>query len=124
MYAGVGIFGAFTVIQQGMTVGQLTSFLNYANQYTKPFNEISGVVTELENAIACARRIFEFMETPVEEPDQKDAVVLQKVDGSLEVENVSFSYRKDTPLLQDISIQVQPGQRIAIVGRPAVERPQ
>lgn len=116
VYAGVGIFGAFTVIQQGMTVGQLTSFLNYANQYTKPFNEISGVVTELENAIACARRIFEFMETPVEEPDQKDAVVLQKVDGSLEVENVSFSYRKDTPLLQDISIQVQPGQRIAIVG--------
>lgn len=69
VYAGVGIFGAFTVIQQGMTVGQLTSFLNYANQYTKPFNEISGVVTELENAIACARRIFEFMETPVEEPD-------------------------------------------------------
>lgn len=116
VYAGVGIFGAFTVIQQGMTVGQLTSFLNYANQYTKPFNEISGVVTELENAIACARRIFEFMETPVEEPDQKDAVVLQKVDGSLEVENVSFSYRKDTPLLQDISIQVRPGQRIAIVG--------
>lgn len=116
VYTGVGIFGAFTVIGGGMSIGQLTSFLNYANQYTKPFNEISGVVTELENALACARRIFDFIDTPAAEPDAKDAVVLTKADGSVKVENISFSYRKETPLLKDISIDVKPGQRIAIVG--------
>lgn len=116
VYTGVGIFGAFTVIGGGMTVGQLTSFLNYANQYTKPFNEISGVSTELESALASAKRIFDFIETPVESPDAEDAQVLSQVDGSLEVDQVSFSYRPDTTLLENISIKVKPGQRIAIVG--------
>ena len=116
VYTGVGIFGAFTVIGGGMTVGQLTSFLNYANQYTKPFNEISGVATELESALASAKRIFDFIETPVESPDAEDAQVLSQVDGSLEVDQVSFSYRPDTTLLENISIKVKPGQRIAIVG--------
>ncbi len=116
VYTGVSILGAFIVIGGGMSVGQLISFLNYANQYTKPFNEISGVVTELENALACAKRIFDFLETPVEEPDAADAQVLEKVDGRVELNNVSFSYVPKTPLLQDISIEVRPGQRIAIVG--------
>ena len=116
VYTSVGIFGAFVVMHGGMSVGQLTSFLNYANQYTKPFNEISGVVTELENALACAKRIFDFIDTPAQEPDVADAVELEKADGSVNVENVSFSYRKEVPLLQNISIDVKPGQRIAIVG--------
>ena len=116
VYTGVGIFGAFTVISGGMTVGQLTSFLSYANQYTKPFNEISGVVTELENALACARRLFDFMDTPAEEPDKPDALVLEKADGNVKVENISFSYRPEVPLLKNITIDVKPGQRIAIVG--------
>ncbi len=116
VYTGVCILGAFTVIGGGMTVGQLTSFLNYANQYTKPFNEISGVVTELENAMACARRIFDFIDTPTAEPDAPDAVVLDHADGSVRVEDISFSYRPEAPLLKDISIDVKPGQRTAIVG--------
>ena len=116
VYTSVGIYGAFTVIGGGMSVGQLTSFLSYANQYTKPFNEISGVVTELENALACAKRIFDFIDTPAEEPDAPDAVVLETADGSVAVENVSFSYRPEVPLLQDITIDVKPGQKIAIVG--------
>ena len=116
VYTSVGIFGAFVVMRGGMSVGQLTSFLNYANQYTKPFNEISGVVTELENALACAKRIFDFIDTPAQEPDVANAVELEKADGSVNVENVSFSYRKEIPLLQNISIDVKPGQRIAIVG--------
>lgn len=116
VYTGVGILGAFTVISGGMSVGQLTSFLNYANQYTKPFNEISGVVTELENALACAKRIFDFMDTPAAEPDVPDAHVLERADGSIRVENISFSYRPEVPLLKDISIDVEPGQRTAIVG--------
>ena len=115
VYTSVGIFGAFVVMRGGMSVGQLTSFLNYANQYTKPFNEISGVVTELENALACAKRIFDFIDTPAQEPDVADAVELEKADG-VNVENISFSYRKEVPLLQNISIDVKPGQRIAIVG--------
>ena len=116
VYTSVGIFGAFVVMRGGMSVGQLTSFLNYANQYTKPFNEISGVVTELENALACAKRIFDFIDTPAQEPDVADAVELEKADGSVNVGNISFSYRKEVPLLQNISIDVKPGQRIAIVG--------
>lgn len=116
VYTGVSILGAFMVIGGGMSVGQLISFLNYANQYTKPFNEISGVVTELENALACAKRIFDFLETPPEEPDAPDAQPLENSDGSVELDRVSFSYAPQTPLLQDISIQVKPGQRIAIVG--------
>ena len=109
VYTTVGIFGAFTVIRGGMTVGQLTSFLNYANQYTKPFNEISGVVTELENALACAKRLFDFIDTPVQEPDAPGAVELKKADGRVNVENISFSYRKEVPLLTDISIDVKAG---------------
>lgn len=116
VYTSVGIFGAFTAIRGGMSVGQLTSFLNYANQYTKPFNEISGVVTELENALACAKRIFDFIDTPAQEPDVPGAFELERADGSVGVENISFSYRKEVPLLQNISIDVKPGQRIAIVG--------
>ena len=116
VYTSVGIFGAFVVMRGGMSVGQLTSFLNYANQYTKPFNEISGVVTELENALACAKRIFDFIDTPAQEPDVADAVELEKADGSVNVENISFSYRKEVSFLQNISIDVKPGQRIAIVG--------
>lgn len=116
VYTGVSILGAFIVIGGGMSVGQLISFLNYANQYTKPFNEISGVITELENALACAKRIFDFLETPVEEPDDPHAQVLEMTDGSVDIDKVSFSYCPDTPLLQDITIQVKPGQRIAIVG--------
>ncbi|MDO5136443.1 MAG: ABC transporter ATP-binding protein [Eubacteriales bacterium] len=116
VYTSVGILGAFVVIRGGMTVGQLTSFLNYANQYTKPFNEISGVVTELENALACAKRIFDFMDTPVQEPDRPGAADLTRADGRVFVDRVSFSYRKDTPLLEDITIDVKPGQRIALVG--------
>ena len=116
VYTSVGIFGAFTAIRGGMSVGQLTSFLSYANQYTKPFNEISGVVTELENALACAKRIFDFIDTPAQEPDAPGAFELERADGSVGVENISFSYRKEVPLLQNISIDVKPGQRIAIVG--------
>ena len=116
VYTGVGIFGAFTVIGGGMTVGQLSSFLNYANQYTKPFNEISGVITDLENALACAKRIFDFIDTPAAQPDAPGAVVLERADGSVEVDDISFSYLPDVPLLKDISISVKPGQRIAIVG--------
>jgi len=116
VYAGVGLSGALIAISGGITVGNLTSFLNYANQYTKPFNEISGVVTELENALACAKRLFDFIDTPVQEPDAPGAVELKKADGRVNVENISFSYRKEVPLLTDISIDVKPGQRIAIVG--------
>ncbi len=116
VYTGVSILGAFIVTGGGMSVGQLISFLNYANQYTKPFNEISGVITELENALACAGRIFDFLETPAEEPDAPDAQVLREPDGSVDLERVSFSYVLQTPLLQDITIRVKPGQRIAIVG--------
>lgn len=116
VYTGVSILGAFIVMGGGMSVGQLISFLNYANQYTKPFNEISGVATELENALACAKRIFDFIDTPAEEPDARDAVILAGADGSVEFDDVSFSYVKEIPLLQNINIPVKPGQRIAIVG--------
>ena len=116
VYTGVGIMGAFTVLSGRMTVGQLTSFLNYANQYTKPFNEISGVVAELENALACANRIFEFIDTPAEKPDGKDAVTMEQAEGEVKLTDLSFSYQPEVSLLQDINIQVKPGQRIAIVG--------
>lgn len=116
VYTGVGIMGAFTVLSGRMTVGQLTSFLNYANQYTKPFNEISGVVAELENALACANRIFDFIDTPAEKADDAQAEVLKRADGEVKVENLSFSYNPEIPLLQNIHIHVKPGQRIAIVG--------
>lgn len=116
VYAGVGIFGAISAIQGRITVGKLSSFLNYANQYTKPFNEISGVVTELQNAFASAKRVFELMDEPAQIPDKKDAIQLQEVDGSVELSHVSFSYKKGVPLIEDLNLSVKPGQRIAIVG--------
>ena len=116
VYAGVGITGALSAIRGYISVGQLSCFLSYANQYTKPFNEISGVITELQNALACAARIFELIEEDMEIPDDEQAVDLQQADGSLELKEVSFSYRKDVPLLQHLNLQVKPGQKIAIVG--------
>lgn len=116
VYTGVGIFGAFSAIRGGITVGQLTSFLSYANQYTKPFNEISGVITELQNAIACAGRIFELIEEKAEEPDAPDAIELTTVDGQVDIEDVSFSYVPDRPLIEHFTCHVKSGQRIAIVG--------
>lgn len=116
VYAGVGIVGAFTVMGGGITVGQLSCFLSYANQYTKPFNEISSVVTELQNAFACAKRVFDFIEETPELQDAEDAVCLGKADGSLRLEDVSFSYKKAVPLLEHLRLAVEPGQKIALVG--------
>lgn len=116
VYAGVGITGALSAIRGYISVGQLSCFLSYANQYTKPFNEISSVITELQNAAACARRVFDFIEETPEIPDYEQAVDLKQADGSLELKEVSFSYRKDVPLLQHLNLQVKPGQKIAIVG--------
>ena len=116
IYAGVGIMGAVTVLSGGITVGQLTCFLSYANQYTKPFNEISGVITELQNALACADRVFELIEAEPEQEDGKDAVVLNGVQGKIQLENVYFSYTADRKLIQNFNLSVDPGQRIAIVG--------
>ena len=116
VYTGVGIFGAFCAIQGRITVGQLSSFLNYANQYTKPFNEISGVVTELQNALACAGRIFQFLdEEPVPE-NAADAKTLDHVEGRVGFEDVSFSYTSEVPLIEHMNLEVKPGQRVAIVG--------
>ena len=116
VYTGVGIFGAFSAIQGRITVGQLSSFLNYANQYTKPFNEISGVVTELQNALACAGRIFQFLdEEPVPE-NVPDAKTLDHVEGRVGFEDVSFSYTSEVPLIEHMNLEVKPGQRVAIVG--------
>lgn len=116
VYMGVGITGALSAITGAITVGQLSCFLTYANQYTKPFNEISGVVTELQNALACAKRVFDFIEEESEPQDDKDAVVLTDAKGNLNLEHVSFSYKKDVPLLKDLNLTVKPGQKIAIVG--------
>ena len=116
VYAGVGIFGAFFAINNLLTVGQLSCFLSYANQYTKPFNEISGVITEIQNAIACAARIFELIEEEPQVPDRKDAVTLQDVRGNVSLDNVSFSYVPDRPLIENFNLDVKPGQRVAIVG--------
>ena len=116
VYTGVGIFGAFSAIQGRITVGQLSSFLNYANQSTKPFNEISGVVTELQNALACAGRIFHFLdEEPVPE-NAADAKTLNQVEGRVRFEDVSFSYTSEVPLIEHMNLEVKPGQRVAIVG--------
>lgn len=116
VYMGVGITGALSAISGVISVGQLSCFLTYANQYTKPFNEISGVVTELQNALACAKRVFDFIEEESETRDDKDAVVLTDVKGNLELENVGFSYKKEVPLLKGLNLTVKPGQKIAIVG--------
>lgn len=119
VYAGVGIVGAVIAITKGpayMSIGQLTSFLGYANQYTKPFNEISGVVTELQNALACAARIFELIDEEAQVPDAEDSVVLEHVAGNVGIQDVSFSYVPDQKLLEHVSLDVKAGQRIAIVG--------
>lgn len=116
VYAGVGIVGAFFAIHGMLTVGRLSSFLSYANQYTKPFNEISGVITELQNAIACAARVFELMEAEPQEPDSPDAIELTQVKGAVELKNVSFSYVPEQKLIRDFNLSVKPGQRVAIVG--------
>ena len=116
VYAAVGVFGAFFAIQGGISVGQLSCFLSYANQYTKPFNEISGVVTELQNAIACAGRVLELIEETPEIPDSEDAIKLGKADGKVEIEDVYFSYEPNQKLIEHFNLQVKPGQRVAIVG--------
>ena len=116
VYAAVGVFGAFFAIQGGISVGQLSCFLSYANQYTKPFNEISGVVTELQNAIACAGRVLELIEETPEIPNSEDAIKLGKADGKVEIEDVYFSYEPNQKLIEHFNLQVKPGQRVAIVG--------
>lgn len=116
VYASVGVFGAISAILGGITVGQLTCFLAYANQYTKPFNEISGVITELQNAIACASRIFELIEAEREVPDSEDAYVLEEADGTVDIEDVYFSYEPDQKFIENFNLHVKPGQRVAIVG--------
>ncbi len=116
VYAGVAISGAILAIKGGISVGQLSCFLSYANQYTKPFNEISGVVTELQNALACAGRIFELIEEEPQIPEPDNAVALQHADGTVSLEDVSFSYVPDKKLITDFNLAVRPGQRVAIVG--------
>lgn len=116
VYATVGLIGALSALTGGITVGQLSCFLTYANQYTKPFNEISGVITELQNALACAARIFELIEEEAEIPDAPEAVELQEADGHVEIEHVYFSYVSEQKLIEDFNLKVTPGQRVAIVG--------
>ena len=116
VYAGVGITGAFSAIQGRLSVGQLTCFLSYANQYTKPFNEISGVVTELQNAIACAGRIFDLIEEEPQIPEAEHTVTLTDVKGNIELKDVKFSYVPEQKLIRDLNLKVKPGQRVAIVG--------
>lgn len=116
VYAAVAVFGALSAVNGNLTVGQLSCFLNYASQYTKPFNEISGVVAELQNAIACAARVFELIETPPEVTEAADAKVLTDVSGNVDLEHVCFSYTQEQRLIEDFNLHVQPGQRIAIVG--------
>ena len=115
VYAGVGLVGAVYAVRGGITIGQLSVFLSYANQYTKPFNEISGVVTELQNALACAARVFELLDADDQVPEVENASVLQP-DGHVQLEDVSFRYLPDRPLIEGLSLDVKPGQRIAIVG--------
>ena len=116
VYAGVGVFGALVAIKGGISVGRLSCFLSYANQYTKPFNEISGVVTELQNAFVCAGRIFELIDEEPQEPDAADARVLEEAQGNVDLKNVYFQYVPEKKLIQNFNLQVKPGQRVAIVG--------
>ncbi|MCR5254516.1 MAG: ABC transporter ATP-binding protein/permease [Acetatifactor sp.] len=116
VYAGVGIFGALLAISGGISVGRLSCFLSYANQYTKPFNEISGVITELQNALACAGRIFEILDEKSEIPDDAGALSLSKVEGYVELKDVNFHYLEDKPLIEHLNLNVKPGMRVAIVG--------
>ena len=116
VYAAVGLAGAVAAVGGSITVGGLSCFLSYANQYTKPFNEISGVIAELQNALACAERLFELIEQEPQKPDAPDAAVLENVDGRVEMENVAFSYSKDKELIRNLNLSVESGNRIAIVG--------
>jgi ATP-binding cassette subfamily B protein len=116
VYAGVGLSGALMALSGGITIGNLTSFLNYANQYTKPFNEISGVVTELQNALACAGRVFDLIETPAMDPEPKNPQRPEVMSGEVQIRDLEFSYVPERPLIRDFSLSVKPGQRIAIVG--------
>ena len=116
VYAGVGLTGALIAIGGGISVGNLTCFLNYANQYTKPFNEISGVVTELQNALACAGRVFELIETPARSPEPEKPQRPETVRGAVEIRDLAFSYTPEKPLISDFDLSVKPGQRVAIVG--------
>ncbi len=116
VYTGVGLAGAISAMHGGISVGQLSCFLSYANQYTKPFNEISGVITELQNALACAARIFELIEEEPQIPDAADAAVLENASGKINLEHVCFSYVPEKKLIEDFNLAVKPGQRVAIVG--------
>ncbi|MDD5899596.1 MAG: ABC transporter ATP-binding protein [Lachnospiraceae bacterium] len=119
VYTGVGIFGGFVALTAGpavLSVGQLSCFLSYANQYTKPFNEISSVITELQNALACAKRVFDLLDEEVQMPDKEGALVLRDAKGTVGLEHVAFSYVPEVPLLKDVTLNVKPGQRVAIVG--------
>ena len=116
VYAGVGLVGAIYAVAGGITIGQLSIFLSYANQYTKPFNEISGVVTELQNALACAGRVFELIEAPARTPEPEHPERPEKVEGAVEIKDLRFSYTPDKPLIGDFNLSVKPGQRVAIVG--------
>ena len=116
VYAGVGVTGALAVISGGMSVGSLSTFLNYANQYTKPFNEISGVVTELQNAFACAARVFELIDEQPQIPDADDARILEHAEGKIEISHMDFSYTPERELIRDMNLSVRPGMRVAIVG--------
>ncbi len=116
VYTGVGITGAFSVVSGNLSVGQLSSFLSYANQYTKPFNEISGVVTEFQNAIACAQRVFDLIEEEPQIPEPENAVDMTEIDGHVSAEHVAFSYEPEQKLIEDFNLTVKPGERVAIVG--------
>ncbi len=116
VYAGVGIFGGFVALAGGISVGQLSCFLSYANQYTKPFNEISSVITELQNALASAKRVFDLLDEEPQTPDKEGALVLKEAEGNVALQHVAFSYVPEVPLLKDVTLSVKPGQRVAIVG--------
>lgn len=116
VYAGVGLVGAITAIGGGLSIGSLTSFLNYANQYTKPFNEISGVVAELQNALACAGRVFELIEAPAQSAEPENPAMPEQICGGMDIRNLDFSYTPEKPLITDFNLTVKPGQRVAIVG--------
>ena len=122
VYTGVGIFGAVFAVSGGISVGQLASFLSYANQYTKPFNEISGVITELQNAIACAGRILELAEETPQVSEDEDAVCLKNAKGNVALCHVDFSYVRGQRLIEDFNLDVKPGQRVAIVGPTEIGR--
>ena len=116
VYAAIGIFGAFVVLGGGITVGGLSAFLQYADQYAKPFNDITGVVTELQNSVACARHLFELIDEPLEEPDAEDALELGRVEGRVALDDVTFSYAPGRPILEHLDLSAEPGRRIALVG--------